>query len=279
MLSTEPYCSRGLRCDSPATAADCSVARSARQLSSSCCRRFRPSSASVSPRCTPVACQMVFRCVAVPADFCSLSSSASSSRPSRSNSSRLAASRPSTWASRGVEWGMLARAHGSTGSAGGTSCCHCGLAVGGAPPESAEPPRPEAWRHRRPGWWAAAPPSRPRRSQHAGAPGGPALGWRPSSPSSGSGTAHPQRAPRDGWRPRLSASPWGQPARCAPDPRCRTPCRGGPGPRASSTRSLPPRGRRRAAQAPPRPGQVEDTGDCRLSLRRVCGDCLLVRGW
>mmetsp|Transcript_17700 Transcript_17700/g.44215 ORF Transcript_17700/g.44215 Transcript_17700/m.44215 type:complete len:227 (+) Transcript_17700:231-911(+) len=96
MLSAGPYCSSTLRCESAATEAERSVSMSARQLSSSCCRRLRPSSASVSPRCTPVACQMVLRCVPVPAARCSLSSCASSSSPARTSSSRLTASRPST---------------------------------------------------------------------------------------------------------------------------------------------------------------------------------------
>ena len=42
------------------------------------------------------ACQMVLRCVPVPAARCSLSSCASSSSPARTSSSRLTASRPST---------------------------------------------------------------------------------------------------------------------------------------------------------------------------------------
>ena len=345
MLSAGPYCSSTLRCESAATEAERSVAMSARQLSSSCCRRLRPSSASVSPRCTPVACQMVWRCGAGDVGemwgrhgrgIClpdGLALRARARRPLLSEQLRLellprahqllaldgqpaehlrpgACSQPRATpahchsahpgACSQHKRATPARAHGS---AGGTSCCHSSLAGGGAPPESAEPPRPQSrapqaagvvgcglgWvvgRGRgglrpgvggglRPGWAAAA-PGRPRRYRHAGARGGPALGWRASSPSSGSGTACPQRAPRGAWRPRLSASPWGPPARCAPRPRCRRACTGGPAPRASSTRTRPPRGRRRAARAPPRPAQVEGTGvrSTALSLSRASGDSL-----
>ena len=108
------------------------------------------------------ACQMVLRCVPVPAARCSLSSCASSSSPARTSSSRLTASRPSTCVQgRAVSTRATpahchsahpgacsqhkratpARAHGS---AGGTSCCHSTLAGGGTPPESAEPPRPQS---------------------------------------------------------------------------------------------------------------------------------------
>ena len=120
------------------------------------------------------ACQMVLRCVPVPAARCSLSSCASSSSPARTSSSRLTASRPSTCVQgRAVSHAPrqltvtpriqgravstnAPRQHAPTAAPAAPAAATPVWRAEARPQRAQSRPGPKAERHRRPGWWAAA---------------------------------------------------------------------------------------------------------------------------